>query len=78
MLKLLEENYLRGVITISLWSWCGLLWMFTGDHEKCDEFVLNDENDTSYYHSIQFYTDNAVNPCIESTYRYANISWEFV
>ncbi|KAK3609931.1 hypothetical protein CHS0354_011761 [Potamilus streckersoni] len=31
-------------------------------------FRLFDANDTSQYLSIQMYTDNAINPCIESTY----------
>lgn len=33
-------------------------------------YVLIDHNDTSEYKSIQMYTDNAMNPCIDSTYTF--------
>ncbi|CAG5130117.1 unnamed protein product, partial [Candidula unifasciata] len=36
----------------------------------CCDYLLDDPADTSYYFSVQYYTDNAVNPCIESTYRF--------
>lgn len=34
------------------------------------EFLLSDLEDESDYMSIQEYTDNAINPCIESTYKF--------
>ena len=33
-------------------------------------YLLHDVNDTSKYYSVQSFTDNAINPCIESTYRF--------
>ena len=38
--------------------------------KKADEFRLIDPDDTSEYISVQQWTDNAINPCIESTYRF--------
>ncbi|XP_071084142.1 beta-hexosaminidase-like [Haliotis cracherodii] len=35
-----------------------------------NEYVLVEANDPSVYKSIQMYTDNAVNPCLPSTYRF--------
>ena len=35
-----------------------------------EQFVLIDHNDTSKYKSIQMYTDNAMNPCIQSSYTF--------
>ncbi|TRY29830.1 family 20 glycosylhydrolase [Aliiglaciecola sp. M165] len=43
------------------------------DEEKPDEaskFLLDDENDLTEYHSVQFYSDNTINPCQESSYRF--------
>ena len=37
---------------------------------KAEEFRLKDPDDTSEYISAQQWTDNAMNPCIESTYRF--------
>lgn len=34
------------------------------------EFLLSDPNDTSEYISVQQWTDNAINPCINSTYAF--------
>lgn len=33
-----------------------------------EEFLLADQKDNSSYLSIQLFTDNAINPCIDSTY----------
>ena len=33
-------------------------------------FLLVDSNDPSWYKSIQLFTDNAVNPCLQSTYNF--------
>jgi len=35
-----------------------------------NEYRLVDQNDTSFYKSIQNWRDNAINPCIESTYNF--------
>lgn len=35
-----------------------------------DEYRLADPNDTTSYLSVQQWTDNAINPCIPSTYRF--------
>ena len=38
--------------------------------EAATEYLLSDFNDTSTYLSAQIYRDNAINPCMESTYRF--------
>lgn len=38
--------------------------------QNADEYRLVDPNDTSVYSSVQIFNDNAVNPCIESTYNF--------
>jgi hexosaminidase len=40
------------------------------DPAAAAEFRLVDPNDTSMHTSVQGYTDNLVNPCLESTYRF--------
>ena len=35
-----------------------------------EEFRLIDPDDTSFYISVQQWMDNAINPCIESTYNF--------
>ena len=39
-----------------------------GNATAAEEYVLVDRNDPSQYKSIQMYTDNAINPCMASTY----------
>uniref|UniRef100_A0A0L8GMR0 beta-N-acetylhexosaminidase n=1 Tax=Octopus bimaculoides TaxID=37653 RepID=A0A0L8GMR0_OCTBM len=41
-----------------------------GKMNEARRYVLVDPNDTSQYKSIQMYTDNAINPCLESTYNF--------
>ncbi len=41
-----------------------------GDKELADEYLLSDLNDRSEYSSVQFYSDNTLNVCKESTYRF--------
>jgi hexosaminidase len=41
-----------------------------GDPAAAAEFRLLDPNDTSIHSSVQGYTDNLVNPCLESTYTF--------
>ena len=40
------------------------------DAMKAETFRLIDPHDTSEYISLQWWTDNVMNPCIESTYRF--------
>jgi hexosaminidase len=40
------------------------------DPSEASRYRLLDPNDTSAHRSVQSYTDNLVNPCIESTYRF--------
>ena len=35
---------------------------------KAEEFLLSDFNNTSQYYSAQDFTDDVINPCLESTY----------
>ena len=37
---------------------------------EADQYLLSDPLDTSQYLSVQFFTDNAINPCLESTYEF--------
>lgn len=39
-----------------------------GNLTAAEQYVLIDHNDTSNYKSIQMFTDNAINPCLQSTY----------
>lgn len=43
-----------------------------GKPEQAKEFLLTDFEDTTVYSSVQFYKDNTVNPCIESTYHFVD------
>ncbi|MCP4550834.1 MAG: family 20 glycosylhydrolase [Bacteroidetes bacterium] len=38
------------------------------DEEKAKQFLLEDFNDTTEYSSVQFYSDNTINACLESSY----------
>jgi hexosaminidase len=40
------------------------------DPVEASRYRLLDPDDTSEHRSVQYYTDNLVNPCIESTYRF--------
>lgn len=42
----------------------------SGDKELAEEFLLSDLNDKTRYSSVQFYNDNTLNVCKESTYRF--------
>ena len=35
-----------------------------------ERYRLIDPDDTSFYYSVQYWMDNAINPCIESTYEF--------
>lgn len=41
-----------------------------GDKAGAEKYLLSEANDTSQYLSVQSYTDDAINPCIESTYTF--------
>ena len=41
-----------------------------GNSFKADQYLLSDPLDASKYLSVQFFTDNAINPCLESTYEF--------
>lgn len=41
-----------------------------GQHEAASEFLLVDTKDTTQYESVQFYRDNTINPCLDSTYHF--------
>ena len=39
---------------------------------EAKEFLLNDFNDKSRYFSVQHFTDEAINPCLNSTFKFIN------
>lgn len=41
-----------------------------GNMPKATEFLLAETDDPSTYQTVQFFNDNAVNPCLESTYNF--------
>ena len=41
-----------------------------GKKEEAERYLLIDLNDTTEYSSVQFYSDNTMNPCMESTYQF--------
>ena len=41
-----------------------------GDKQGAGKYLLSEANDTSRYLSVQHYSDDAINPCIESTYAF--------
>ena len=41
-----------------------------GQGFEAKQYLLSDPLDTSQYLSVQFFTDNAINPCLESTYEF--------
>lgn len=44
--------------------------MAKADKQAANEFILADSNDTTQYSSVQYYNDNTLNVCMESTYRF--------
>lgn len=44
--------------------------MAAGKPEEATRYLLADPNDTTEYLSIQFYKDNTINPCMQSSYRF--------
>lgn len=45
-------------------------YMALGDSQKAREFLLTDFSDKPDYHSFQYYNDNTINVCLESSYRF--------
>ena len=45
-------------------------YMALEDEVKAKEFLLYDELDTTKYSSVQFYNDNTINVCMESSYAF--------
>lgn len=41
-----------------------------GDSQKANEYRLVEPQDTTHYYSIQHYTDNTLNVCIDNTYKF--------
>jgi len=41
-----------------------------GDNAGAKKYLLSEASDTSQSLPVQYYTDNAINPCIESTYTF--------
>ncbi|XP_076448694.1 uncharacterized protein LOC143285315 [Babylonia areolata] len=44
--------------------------MAANNRTEAKRFALADEKDTSRYKSVQMFTDNAINPCLSSTYTF--------
>lgn len=44
--------------------------MIDSDPIGARQYLLSDLNDTSEYVSVQYYRDNAINPCLDSTYEF--------
>jgi len=40
------------------------------DKEKAEQYLLHDPSDTTQYSSVQFYNDNTINACQESSYAF--------
>lgn len=45
-------------------------FMEQGDADKAEQYLLSDLDDATVYKSIQYYTDNTINVCRESTYEF--------
>src|SRR5690606_23466189 len=43
-----------------------------GEKAVAEQFLLSDPKDTSKYVTVQNYTDNSINVCMESTYRFVD------
>lgn len=44
-----------------------------GDNEGANQYRLHEPGDESEYRSVQNYTDNVINVCLESTYRFMDL-----
>ncbi len=43
-----------------------------GETLKAEQFLLHDPSDTTQYSSVQYYNDNTINVCLESSYAFIN------
>lgn len=48
-------------------------YMAEGKQDSAEMYLLTDFEDTTYYTSAQRFHDNTANPCMESTYRFAQL-----
>lgn len=44
--------------------------MEKGDEQGAKQYLLHDPNDTTVYSSVQYYNDNTINACMESSYAF--------
>ncbi|MDO6638715.1 family 20 glycosylhydrolase [Shewanella sp. 5_MG-2023] len=47
-------------------------FMASGENNAANEYLLTDANDTTVYSSVQYYNDNTLNVCLESTYHFVD------
>ena len=45
-------------------------YMKYGNKTAAEEYLLSEVDDTSKYFSVQLFADNAINPCLDSTYKF--------
>ncbi|TLU61630.1 beta-N-acetylhexosaminidase [Thalassotalea litorea] len=43
-------------------------YMQAGEQAKAEQYMLHDPNDTTVYSSVQYYNDNTINACMDSSY----------
>ncbi len=43
-----------------------------GKHKEAEEYLLHDLDDTSIYNSVQYFSDNVLNPAVPSVYTFLN------
>ena len=45
-------------------------YMLKEEKEKAEQYLLHDPQDTTVYSSVQYYNDNTINVCLESSYAF--------
>ncbi|WP_394172507.1 family 20 glycosylhydrolase [Thalassotalea litorea] len=45
-------------------------YMQAGEQAKAEQYMLHDPNDTTVYSSVQYYHDNTINACMDSSYAF--------
>ncbi|MBL4911504.1 MAG: carbohydate-binding domain-containing protein [Alteromonadaceae bacterium] len=45
-------------------------YIIAEQYDKATEYLLNDNQDTTQYSSVQYYNDNTLNVCMDSTYHF--------
>lgn len=53
-----------------IYSFSVLLSFVSSSHYCCFRYLLSDLRDESKYASVQNFVDGAINPCVQSTYRF--------